>query len=281
MLDMILYGGLGVAVILQGLWGGVGPDVAKNTNWRLGGHVGLGFLAVVLTLAVGLRNYNVQKDANARQLSLQTSLDMANKQLGEVQAKLDKSTDNEHVMMGNLQMVGPMLAAQRGDTSDAIAKFGEIVANHMKEAGPIESGYHFMKASDLKQQTLTLVANLRTLVSQFGQQFSQIEATERSHEYPLNIQAEAAARNAANAQESALYDWLNASYNTRYKTDAKMLRDELMRREKIVLDEHQRQLSGMDYDFPTNSHGFTMVADDLEKMAKAIPESSLAKRHPR
>jgi hypothetical protein len=60
-----------------------------------------------------------------------------------------------------------------------------------------------------------------------------------------------------------------------------MLRDELMRREKIVLDEHQRQLSGMDYDFPTNSHGFTMVADDLEKMAKAIPESSLAKRHPR
>ncbi|WP_339521643.1 hypothetical protein [Pseudomonas sp. EL_65y_Pfl2_R96] len=59
----------------------------------------------------------------------------------------------------------------------------------------------------------------------------------------------------------------NDEYDRRFKVEAMMLRDELLSRLPGYESENEVEFS---YERPTNFFGFSFVADDLERMAKAL-----------
>jgi len=71
-------------------------------------------------------------------------------------------------------------------------------------------------------------------------------------------------------ESDAAHDSLMREYKEKYWADAILLRNELYRRLPAKL--RQPQLSGI-YQYPTNLLGIEAIADNLELLAKSLPDS--------
>ncbi|MGR4972978.1 hypothetical protein ACIPQ1_08980 [Pseudomonas sp. LARHCG127] len=122
--------------------------------------------------------------------------------------------------------------------------------------------------TELRDRTLKLVADLREFIGRFrrlessaldsrwfgaNQEGSEQEQRWRWDEYTRMVL-------------NSTYE-RNDEYDRRFKIEATMLRDELLSRLPNYESENQGAFS---YERPTNFFGFSFVADDLERMAKAL-----------
>jgi hypothetical protein len=71
-------------------------------------------------------------------------------------------------------------------------------------------------------------------------------------------------------ESDAAHDSFMRQYKEKYWADAILLRNELLRR--LPKNLRQPQLSGI-YQYPTNVLGVEAIADNLELLAKSLPDS--------
>lgn len=120
---------------------------------------------------------------------------------------------------------------------------------------------------DLRDKTLKLVADLREFVGRYR----RLETSARDSQFfrPWNATDEEKSRGwdeYARATINNSYE-RNDEYDRRFKVEAIMLRDELRSR---LPDYEPQAEAAFSYERPTNFFGFNFVADDLERMAKAL-----------
>lgn len=281
--DLVLFVLSGIAVIVLAVWGGIvavkalpeGQD-PKPHFWVF---IGVGVVAVILTIATGWRNYSSQKDAAEEQRQLRQALEtdgnLIKSQgtlLSQTKATLDQSRINEAQMDGELKMVGPMLASIHGDQSSAISKMADVLETNSQHFGFIPNRFHGLAPAELKRETLDLTAKMRQFVMQY-------EAQERKIMEPWGDPHTTQEQRKAITQQTAALDMLFINtYQSKFRPDAVLLRDELRTREKIALDPKKRSSLDLLYDDAINELVVQDVASDLEKMAAMIPDSK-PRRH--
>lgn len=133
---------------------------------------------------------------------------------------------------------------------------------------------NFTKLSnkELQEKALRLVQTLRTFLSE--RERTQREILYSGWRQNYKELSEEERQKAWNEEtKKSMMDSLktNTDYDTRFKVDAILLRDELLSRlPKGSKDEREYRT----YEHPTNPIGMGMVADDLERMAKLLPVSA-------
>ena len=138
------------------------------------------------------------------------------------------------------------------------------------------SGTAFSKLSnaELQRRVLDVVANIRMFLSERGSRdrsflFSRVgggrETSEEERQRLWEAETNALLRNSF---ETA------ADFDTRYKVDTILLRDELLSRLPVG-SKNEREFRI--YEHPTNPIGMGMVADDLERLAKSLPVNAGSK----
>lgn len=125
-------------------------------------------------------------------------------------------------------------------------------------------------APHLKDRALNLVADLREFLQRYKREDNEIFRSQMigSHARDALTEEERTAmfhkhtQRMMNNSENQKQEYLR-----RFKTDAKLLRDELRTRLK---DYKPDIATDGEYDFPTSSFSYQAVADDLEQMAKLL-----------
>jgi hypothetical protein len=202
------------------------------------------------TLATANHERDVRQEGEVRYT--QGELDSINKVLGQVVLAGTSGTQN----IAKTLLEGAVAASSR--TSQV--------------AGTIPNRYQLLSHADLKKESLTLVGDLRALAEHEKEEdevmIDQVMKTYNKPEHDANVQ---------NLIRVSMR--LTDIYNNDYKVEAIMLRDEMMRRESVAVDPRTRANINSSYDYPTNPLGLQEVANDLESLARVIPDSPT--RHPR
>ena len=132
------------------------------------------------------------------------------------------------------------------------------------------SVYSQTSNKELKQRTLTLVKNIRNLVTSYQQKDRALmdDYDKKMTEYRVNERK--AMREQWIRQTDAAHDATMRRYRESYWSDAILLLDELYRR----VPQRMRQKNILPiYQHPTNVLGVETIANHLELMAKALPDS--------
>ena len=132
------------------------------------------------------------------------------------------------------------------------------------------SVYSQTSNKELKQRTLTLVKNIRNLVTSYQQKDRELmdDYDKKVTEYRVNERK--AMREQWIRQTDAAHDATMRRYRESYWSDAILLLDELYRR----VPQRMRQKNILPiYQHPTNVLGVETIANHLELMAKALPDS--------
>ncbi|WLH43919.1 hypothetical protein [Pseudomonas beijingensis] len=122
--------------------------------------------------------------------------------------------------------------------------------------------------TELRDKTLKLVADLREFIGRFRRLETSTHDT-RWFSAGLGSSEQEQRRGwdeYSRTMINSTYE-RNDEYDRRFKVEAMMLRDELLSRLPGYESENQ---CGFSYERPTNLLGFDFVADDLERMAKAL-----------
>lgn len=121
--------------------------------------------------------------------------------------------------------------------------------------------------SELREKTLKLVADIREFTSRHRRLETSIHANRWLN--ASNATDQETSRGWNEYARNAIHNSYerNDEYDRRFKVEAIMLRDELRSRLPDYKPENEAAFS---YERPTNFFGFNFVADDLEKMAKAL-----------
>lgn len=130
-----------------------------------------------------------------------------------------------------------------------------------------------MSDEELVEQALSIVSNLRQELSD-SRAYSDRVANERM----------AAMRNASDGERDIIWSKYNqlernptlalmSLYETNFKVNAILLKDELLRRLPDEISSSRDTNSFFDYEHPTNPIGLSMVLDDLELLARSIPKN--------
>lgn len=131
------------------------------------------------------------------------------------------------------------------------------------------SVYSQISNKELKQRTLTLVKNIRNLVTSYQQKDRELmdDYDKKVTEYRVNERK--AMREQWIRQTDAAHDATMRRYRESYWSDAILLLDELYRR----VPQRMRQKNILPiYQHPTNVLGVETIANHLELMAKALPD---------
>jgi len=132
------------------------------------------------------------------------------------------------------------------------------------------SVYSQTSNKELKQRTLTLVKNIRNLVTSYQQKDRALmdDYDKKMTEYRVNERK--AMREQWIRQTDAAHDATMRRYRESYWSDAILLLDELYRR----VPQRMRQKNILPiYQHPTNVLGVETIANHLELLAKALPDS--------
>ena len=132
------------------------------------------------------------------------------------------------------------------------------------------SVYSQTSNKELKQRTLTLVKNIRNLVTSYQQKDRELmdDYDKKVTEYRVNERK--AMREQWIRQTDAAHDATMRRYRESYWSDAILLLDELYRR----VPQRMRQKNILPiYQHPTNVLGVETIANHLELLAKALPDS--------
>ena len=136
---------------------------------------------------------------------------------------------------------------------------------------PERTVYSNIANKDLKARAFSLVKDVRAIINAHKSKDIQLLAGfDKSNraETPANERKrlkEQWVRDSDNAHDSFMRE-----YKEKYWADAILLRNELQRR--LPKNLRQPQLSGI-YQYPTNMLGVEAIADNLELLAKSLPEN--------
>jgi hypothetical protein len=131
------------------------------------------------------------------------------------------------------------------------------------------SVYSQTSNKELKQRTLTLVKNIRTLVTSYQQKDRELMADYDKKVTEYRVNERKAMREQWIRQTDDAHDATMRRYRESYWSDAILLLDELYRR----VPQRMRQKNILPiYQHPTNVLGVETIANHLELLAKALPD---------
>ena len=131
------------------------------------------------------------------------------------------------------------------------------------------SVYSQSSNKDLKQRTLTMVKNIRTLVTSYQQKDRELMASYDKKVTEYRVEERKSVREQWIRQTDAAHDETMRRYRDNYWSDAILLLDELYRR----VPQRMRQKNILPiYQHPTNVLGVETIANHLELLAKALPD---------
>jgi len=287
MIDLILYVLLGIVAIAMAVWGGfvsiksLPAEESKLKHYWVFAVLGIG--SVLLTVCVGVRNYLAQEQSAKDRHDLGELLKSQGELLAQDKSALDQvgrdlgqSRLNEEHMKGQLEMLAPLL---HEDNIAGFQAIGAAIQKSLQGASPIPDQFKSMPAKQLRSETLSFVQRLRDAVSQY---FRSVEELNRSH---TNTSVESWGNYTRQLEYLALQ--LDRRYNGEFKMQAKLFRAELQRREIALpppppanrLYDTKTSLD-MAYESTNGTFDMRAVADDLDMLARRIPEEDV-KQHPR
>jgi hypothetical protein len=124
---------------------------------------------------------------------------------------------------------------------------------------------------ELKPRVMRLVNNIRQLVYAYKKQDGELLAAFDKKETADNTKnAKKRVREQWMRESDAAHDSFMRQYKDKYWADAVLLRNELLRR--LPKNFRQPQLAGM-FQSPTNLLGVDAIADNLELLAKSLPDN--------
>ena len=138
-------------------------------------------------------------------------------------------------------------------------------------AAPEQTIYSNTSNKELKPRVMRLVKNIRDMVYTYKKQdgelliqFDKKDRVDATKDERKKVR-EQWIRESDTAQDSFM-----RQYKEKYWADAILFRNELLRR--LPKNMRQPQLSAI-YQYPTNVLGVEAIADNLELLAKSLPES--------
>ena len=136
---------------------------------------------------------------------------------------------------------------------------------------PDKTIYSKTSNKELKQKALGLVKNIRELVDSYNKKDRELMAEYDKKSGPeIRTDERKAIRQQWLKESDALHDSSIRGYREKYWSDAILLRNEISRRLPKDLD--QKNLAPI-YQNPTNVLGIQVIADNLELIAKSLPDS--------
>lgn len=131
------------------------------------------------------------------------------------------------------------------------------------------SVYSQSSNKELKQRTLTMVKNIRSLVASYQQKDRDLMTDYEKKVTEYRVDERKAMRERWIRESDAVHDATMRRYRENYWADALLLLDELYRR----VPQRMRQKTLLPiYQHPTNVLGVETIANHLELMAKALPD---------
>ena len=135
---------------------------------------------------------------------------------------------------------------------------------------PDKTIYSKTSNKELKEKTLALVKNIRALVDSYNKKDRALMADyDKNNKPEIIIDERQAMRQQWLRESDAVHDSAMRSYRDNYWADAILLRNELYRR--LPKKPTQTDLSPI-YQNPTNVLGIQVIADNLELIAKSLPD---------
>jgi hypothetical protein len=124
---------------------------------------------------------------------------------------------------------------------------------------------------ELKQKTLSLVKNIRALVDSYNTKDRELMAQyDQKNKPEIRIDERKMMRDQWLKESDVVHDSTLRSYKENYWADAILLRNELYKR--LPKQPNQKNLAPI-YQNPTNILGVRVIADNLELIAKSLPDS--------
>jgi len=131
--------------------------------------------------------------------------------------------------------------------------------------------YTSISNKELKPRVMRLVKDIRELVYAHKKQDSELlAAVDKKDRADATKNERKKIREDWITESNAAHDSFMRQYKEKYWADAILLKNELYRR--LPKNLQQPQLSGI-YQYPTNLLGVEAVADNLELLAKSLPDS--------
>ena len=138
-------------------------------------------------------------------------------------------------------------------------------------AAPGQTVFSNASNKELKPRVMRLVKDIRELVFSYKKQDSELLASvDKKDTADFNKNDRKRLRDEWIRESNATHDFFMRQYKEKYWADAILLRNELYLRLPKKLQ--KPQLSGL-YQYPTNLLGVEAIADNLELLAKSLPES--------
>jgi hypothetical protein len=135
---------------------------------------------------------------------------------------------------------------------------------------PDKTVYSNTSNKELKKKALQLVKSIRGLVDSYNKKDRALMTDYDKKDKPeIRIDERKALRNQWLKESDAVHDSAMRSYKENYWADAILLRNELYRR--LPKKENQKDLAPI-YQNPTNLIGTQVIADNLELIAKSLPD---------
>jgi hypothetical protein len=272
--DSVLSLLLGVAVLFLAVWGGVvavktlpESDRAKRRDLWL--FIGVGLIALIVTIFSGIRGYYSQRDAKDYQAQLTKSLNNTTTLLNQTKASLDQGRLTEEYTKGQMDAFTGGFARWASTNQSNFGVLLEALRQAGASARQTSSRYQTLTAPQLRRAALQAVEALVQLSLHTDMEDGKIHAERQSlisEERP-----DPAALEQLNQRELSLYVEFNQQYD-KYRTNVEALRDELLRREGVAPDREDVQQVYSIYERPVNSTELRTVADDLEKLATRLPD---------
>lgn len=132
------------------------------------------------------------------------------------------------------------------------------------------TAYSNLTNNELRDKTLSLVEDIRNFLRNRRKKQNKIhfQKTRKSHEQMTEEEKE---KEWQKETQELLQDSFetNSTYEEKFKVDTILLRDELLSRLPKDLKNEQNFST---YEHPTNPIGMGIVADDLERLAKSLPD---------
>jgi hypothetical protein len=146
-----------------------------------------------------------------------------------------------------------------------------VVGVFMTGATPERTVYSNTPNKELKPRTMQLVKNIRELVDAHKKQDRELLSVfDNRDRADMAKNERTRVRDQWIKESDMAHDSFMRQYKEKYWADAILLRNELLRR--LPKNLRQPELSAI-YQYPTNILGVEAIADNLELLAKSLPES--------
>ena len=138
---------------------------------------------------------------------------------------------------------------------------------------PDKTVYSNTSNKELKEKALRLVKTIRELVDSYNKKDRALMAEYDKKDKPeIRIDERKAMREQWLKESDTVHDSAMRYYRDNYWADAILLRNELYRRLQRLAKEPNQTNLGPIYQHPTNVLGIQVIADDLERISKLLPD---------